>query len=353
MPHGARRVLGLAVTAAVAVSIVAGGLTSAAAEPSRCADIKGLKGHALSSCLHSLRHQARVAGREAAEANETYLQAKQQSDEARDEAEQLDTAATHAAVVAATSRARAAVVAAHLARTGGSVGQTTEVLLSGDGASEVLYHLSRMTELTEDTSTLAADAAADQRSADDLSQQAALAADRMAVQQQEAADAYAEARTTSNHARMLVAKAEEQQNPGSNAAYIQAYRDLPADASVVDTVLAYARAQIGKPYVFGAAGPGSFDCSGLTMSAFAATGRDIGGHGVNVQYRLAASQGLLVPFDAAQPGDLLFYGSGDFSHVAIYSGDGNMIEAPMPGRDVRETAIRPADLAPVVARFTG
>jgi peptidoglycan DL-endopeptidase CwlO len=122
---------------------------------------------------------------------------------------------------------------------------------------------------------------------------------------------------------------------------------------VAEKVLAFARAQIVKPYVFGAAGPGAYDCSGLTMAAFAATGRQIGGHGVNVQYRLAQSKGLLVPYSAAKPGDLLFYGSGDYYHVAIYSGGGNMIEAPMPGRSVREVPVRTDDLAPLVGRFTG
>jgi len=353
VPTGARRVAGLVLTAVVAASITATGLTSAAAAPSECTDISALKGASLKSCLHSLREQAKAAGSQAAEANEAYLEVKHQTEEAEAEAEQLDTAATHAAVVAAASRSRAAVVAAHLARTGGSVGQTTEVLLSGDGASEVLYHLSRMSELTEDTSTLATDAANDQRSADDLSQQAAIAADRLAVQQRRAKEAYAEAKHTSDDARLLVAKAEEKADPGSNAGFVQAYKDLPLDASVVDTVLAYARAQIGKPYIFGAEGPGGYDCSGLTMMAFKAAGRAIGGHGVNVQYRLAASKGLLVPRSAAEPGDLLFWGSGDFSHVAIYSGGGNMIEAPMPGRVVREVPIRADGLAPVVARFTG
>ena len=227
------------------------------------------------------------------------------------------------------------------------------MLLSGDGASEVLYHLSRMTELTEDSSILATDAADDERTATDLSDQAALAADRLALQQSQAKEAYEKAKQASKHARLLVAKAEERQSPGSNAANIQSYKDLPSDASVSAKILAFARAQIGEPYVFGAAGPGSWDCSGLTMGAFAAAGRDIGGHGVNVQFQKARAQGLLVPYSSAQPGDLLFYGSGDYFHVAIYSGGGNMIEAPMPGRNVREIAIRPSELAPVVARFTG
>ncbi|WP_375406127.1 C40 family peptidase [uncultured Amnibacterium sp.] len=352
MPIHARNIAGLTITAAVAGIIAASGLTTASAASATCKDISALSGKALTSCIHTLRLQARAAGKTAEQADEAYLAAKHRTAAAQTQATALGTAADQAALVAERSRARAAAVAAQLARTGGSLGQTTEVLLSGNGATEVLYHLSRMTELTSDTSELASDAKRDQAQADDLQQQASLAVQRVASEEEEAKELYRAAEKASDAARLLVAQAEEKRSPGSNAVNVQAYADLPSDASVAATVVAFARAQIGEPYVFGAAGPGSWDCSGLTMSAFASTGRDIGGHGVNVQYELARSTGLLVPYSEAQPGDLLFYGSGDFYHVAVYSGDGTMIEAPYPGRSVREVPIRTADLAPVVARFT-
>jgi peptidoglycan DL-endopeptidase CwlO len=353
VPNGARRVAALAITAVVAGTVAAAGLTSAAAEPSRCAHVDDLKGEQLSSCIRSFRLEAEEAGRTAAKANEAYLEAKRASDDAIDAAAELDDAAVQAAAVAAETHARAAVVAAQLSRTGGSVGPTTDVLLSGGDVSEKLYHLSRMSELTEDSVDIADEAEQDQRTADDLSDEAALAADRVVTQEQQAKAAWDDAKKAADKARLLVAKAEEQRSPGSNAAYVKAYVDLPSDASVAATVVAFARAQIGDPYVLGAAGPTTFDCSGLTMTAFAAAGRDIGGHGVNVQYAKAEAAGLLVPYGAAQPGDLLFYGSGDHYHVAIYSGGGNMIEAPMPGRSVREVPVRTDDLAPLVGRFTG
>lgn len=354
MPIGARRVSGLVITAVIAGTITASGLTAAVAAP-ECRDSAGLKGKALTSCLSSLRQQAESAGRTAALADEAYLQIKARAEDAQEQAEELDSAADRAALEAARSRARAGAVAAQLARTGGPAGQTTSVLLSGDGATQVLYHLSRMSELTEGTSTLAADAAGDQRTATDLSDQAALAVDRLTLQRARAKDAYETAKKASQRARLLVAKAEERQSPGSNAANIQSYKDLPSDASVSAKVLAFARAQIGEPYVFGAAGPGSWDCSGLTMGAFASTGRDIGGHGATVQYTTARSRGLLVPYGQAQPGDLLFYtaGGGDMYHVAIYSGSGMMVEAARPGTRIREVAVRTGELFPMVARFTG
>ena len=353
MPFRARNFAGFAITATIAGAVATAGLTTASAASLSCTDIDGLSGKTLTSCIHSLRLQADTAGRSAAKADEAYLEAKQRTATAQKTYTALSTAADRAETVAKASRSRAAAVAAQLARTGGSVGQTTEVLLSGDGASSVLYHLSRMSEMTTDTSRLATIAKQDQAQADDLRQQAKDAADRLTGEESQSKSLYDAAKKSASAATLLVAKAEEKQSPGSNAVYASAYADLPSDASVAAKVVAFARAQIGDPYVFGAAGPGSWDCSGLTMGAYAATGRDIGGHGVNVQYQLARSKGLLVPYKDAEPGDLLFYGSGDYYHVALYSGGGNMIEAPMPGKDVREVPVRTADLAPVVARFSG
>lgn len=353
MPFRARNIAGLAITATIAGAIATAGLSTASAASFSCTDVSALSGKRLATCLTTFRQQADTAGKAAARADEAYLKAKQQTAAAQKAATALDSAANDATLVALRSRARAAAVAAQLARTGGTVGQTTQVLLSGDGASEVLYHLSRMSEMTADTSQLATVAKQDQQQATDLSRQAKLAADRLAGEEQHAKALYDAAKQSASAAALLVAKAEEKQSPGSNAAYVTAYADLPSDASVAAKVVAFARAQIGDPYVFGAAGPHSWDCSGLTMGAYASTGRNIGGHGVNVQYQLARSEGLLVPYADAKPGDLLFYGSGDFYHVAVYSGGGNMIEAPYPGRDVREVPVRTADLAPVVARFSG
>ncbi|MFJ6895161.1 NlpC/P60 family protein [Streptomyces hokutonensis] len=92
--------------------------------------------------------------------------------------------------------------------------------------------------------------------------------------------------------------------------------------------IAYATRQIGKPYVWGAEGPNSFDCSGLTSQAWLAAGVTIP--------RTAEEQWAhltRVPVDDMRPGDLIIYFS-DASHVAIYIGNGNIISAPRPGRYV-------------------
>jgi cell wall-associated NlpC family hydrolase len=101
-----------------------------------------------------------------------------------------------------------------------------------------------------------------------------------------------------------------------------------AGTSVSAKAVAYARAQLGKPYVYGATGPSSYDCSGLTMSAWRAAGVSI------PRTSQAQWSGLArVPASAVQPGDLVIYnGAG---HVAIYIGGGQIIEAPRPGKAVQ------------------
>ena len=111
--------------------------------------------------------------------------------------------------------------------------------------------------------------------------------------------------------------------------------------------LAAARSRLGMPYVWGAAGPDAFDCSGLVQWSLARAGV--------VMPRVAADQartGPLVPLSQLRPGDLLFYHTdptapGYISHVAIYLGNDLMIQAPEPGMTVQ---IVPADFG---AGFAG
>jgi cell wall-associated NlpC family hydrolase len=90
----------------------------------------------------------------------------------------------------------------------------------------------------------------------------------------------------------------------------------------------YATAQIGKPYVWGAEGPDSFDCSGLTSQAWADAGVAIP-RTSQEQWR----QLKRVAVTDMRPGDLIIYFD-DASHVAMYVGDGTMVHAPRPGRTV-------------------
>ncbi|MFD3455781.1 NlpC/P60 family protein [Streptomyces sp. NPDC058691] len=100
-------------------------------------------------------------------------------------------------------------------------------------------------------------------------------------------------------------------------------------AAKAEKAIAFARAQIGKPYVYGATGPNSFDCSGLTQGAWAAAGVSIP--------RTTYDQvdfGSRVTADQLQPGDLVFFYS-DVTHVGLYIGGGQMIHAPHTGTVVK------------------
>ncbi|MFC9890600.1 C40 family peptidase [Streptomyces pilosus] len=100
-----------------------------------------------------------------------------------------------------------------------------------------------------------------------------------------------------------------------------------------EKAIAFARAQIGKPYVWGATGPGSYDCSGLTQAAWKAAGVAL----PRTTYD-QVNAGTTVPVSQAQPGDLVFFYD-DVTHVGIYIGNGMMIHAPKPGTYVREESI--------------
>ncbi|MFE2299441.1 NlpC/P60 family protein [Streptomyces sp. NPDC059445] len=88
----------------------------------------------------------------------------------------------------------------------------------------------------------------------------------------------------------------------------------------------FATRQLGKPYVWGAEGPDSYDCSGLTSQAWLYAGHPIPRTSEEQWRRLKR-----VPVEDMRPGDLIIYFA-DASHVALYIGDGKIIQAPRPGR---------------------
>ena len=114
--------------------------------------------------------------------------------------------------------------------------------------------------------------------------------------------------------------------------------DPPAPASGVARAIAFARQQIGDPYVWGAAGPSAWDCSGLTMGAWRAGGIYLPHYSV-AQY----SQSTPISRGSLRPGDLVFWGSSSspssIYHVALYVGNGMIIQAPRTGRDVEEVSM--------------
>ncbi|MGW0953858.1 NlpC/P60 family protein [Streptomyces sp. NPDC002545] len=97
--------------------------------------------------------------------------------------------------------------------------------------------------------------------------------------------------------------------------------------------LAFARAQIGKPCVWGATGPGSYDCSSLTQAAWRAAGVAL----PRTTHEQVGS-GAAIQLAELEPGDLIFF-YGEVSHVGLYAGNGTMVHAPSPGASIREESI--------------
>ncbi len=112
----------------------------------------------------------------------------------------------------------------------------------------------------------------------------------------------------------------------------------PPPSAGAETAIAEARRQIGKPYQWGGSGPETFDCSGLTSWAWRAGGKSLP-HSSRAQWTATSR----VSIDAIEPGDLLFYGE-PIHHVGLYIGDGQMIEAPETGKNVRYGSIFRRDL---------
>jgi cell wall-associated NlpC family hydrolase len=130
---------------------------------------------------------------------------------------------------------------------------------------------------------------------------------------------------------------------GAFLAVLSHHAAAPAAAgSVAAEAIAYARAQLGKPYLWGGTGPGAFDCSGLTLMAYAHAGVAIAR---TSQAQWATERHVTRP----QPGDLVFFAGADGTmtspgHVGIVTGHGGMIEAYGTGVPVRYASYDRPDL---------
>jgi cell wall-associated NlpC family hydrolase len=108
----------------------------------------------------------------------------------------------------------------------------------------------------------------------------------------------------------------------------------PKPTKAAEVAIAFAYDQLGEPYVWGAAGPDSWDCSGLTMGAWAAAGVQLSHYSVSQYYETDP-----ISYSKIRPGDLIFWATDPndpttIFHVALYIGDGQMIQAPRTGRNV-------------------
>jgi cell wall-associated NlpC family hydrolase len=287
------------------------------------------------------------------------------------------------------AKARLAQIASQMYRNG-SAGTGVSLFLNAGQADNLLYQLGARDRLATQNDTTYRKAVEKQRYAQSVTDQLNVAKIELAEKAKEAKEAYDSATSAASALAAKIAEnkaaqttfynqlaslqrtsadlerrraeglaAEARQNSGNSGSVLTApalYTVQDADPVVVEKVLKFARAQIGETYIFGAAGMSRWDCSGLTMTTYQkAAGIYISWHSVVAQFRLAAQRKQLVPMRDRQPGDLIFYTrsgafDGDKYHIAIYSGNNKMIEAPRPGALVREVPMRWGELFPYAAR---
>lgn len=169
-------------------------------------------------------------------------------------------------------------------------------------------------------------------------QQAQAAAVQQAAQQAQATGSTSTnnaSSSSSSSSQASSSNSTSSNTSSSNAGVSNAVRPstpAPAPSGNGSAIVAEAYKHIGKPYVWGAKGPDTFDCSGFTRYVYLqVTGRDIGGWTVPQE-----GAGTVIPVSQAQPGDLYFWGSrGSSYHVAIALGGGSYIHAPQPGESVK------------------
>ncbi|WKV72287.1 NlpC/P60 family protein [Streptomyces sp. PCS3-D2] len=282
---------------------------------------------------------------EAEAANERYNGAKEQADEAEKALTDLRDEAARKADQLNTARGALGTLAASQYRSG-SLGTAVRLALADDPQE----YLAQASFISRAGDRNAAGIAAVRRKLDEVSQLREQASGRLSdlrSRQDELAAHKAEAEQKLAAARRLLARltaeeraAYEAPAPGTAAAPsgpATAAPPPPADGSRAARAVSFARSAIGKPYVWGATGPGSFDCSGLTQAAWRSAGVSL----PRTTYT-QINAGRRVSRDQLAPGDLVFFYSG-ITHVGLYVGNGQMIHAPRPGSTVR---LAPIDSMP-------
>lgn len=257
-------------------------------------------------------------------------------------------AATDAAKAkAALAAARAALASSLAAQYKGASFSRTAALMDSDSGQTYLDKMQSLTFLADHQRDVAqtaaqADAAAKRSEAKAASAVAAAQKVKAALEAQRSTLEAEIAKQKQLLATLTAAerkKLQEQATPPPaqiatvTAAATSAPKVSGSESAAAKTAVQAALSQLGKPYQWGAAGPDSYDCSGLTMWAWAHAG-------VSLPHQSAEQQGFGTPVsqDQLQPGDLVFFGSPAY-HVGIYLGNGMMVHAPTTGDVVKISSL--------------
>ncbi|MFC3500964.1 NlpC/P60 family protein [Micromonospora krabiensis] len=226
---------------------------------------------------------------------------------------------------AAQSRADVAELASTAYKTGGL--RTADALLRPGGSAAVLDRLGTIDQLTRQRQEQIEGFTTSQRQLIDEKSRLNRVLARQAAQARELDNA--KVRIERDLARLYelrrqaYGRATEAPAPRPAAARDEA----PAISGQAGVAVRYAYGAVGKPYVWAGEGPHGYDCSGLTLAAWRAAGKSLP-HNARMQWAAVAHIGR----GELRPGDLVFYSG--LGHVALYIGDGQVIDAPSAGRNV-------------------
>jgi len=339
--------------------------------------------------LNTLEAEARELEAIALEKSEQYIRALKRADDMREKVKSLQDQAKASANKAETARVQLGQLVAQMFRDRSANDITLELFFNPDSAEDLLFEMSMQEIVAQRTESIYQSALDQQAQAQALELELEEAKKQLEVveaeakklfdEAQAAADAViAKVRSTERERATMMSQlaslqdnaedlerqrregleAERRQNAIKTAPTApELYTVGPPNKELVERAIDFAKEQLGERYVLGGAGPNVWDCSGITMKSYAAAGVYIGWHSATAQYNVMAAQKKLVPFQDAQRGDLIWWSqeeafSGDKYHVAIYLGDGMMLESPNPARTVRIVPVRYGELWPYAGRPT-
>ncbi|MDT7845928.1 C40 family peptidase [Streptomyces justiciae] len=341
MGAGKRGLLTAAVTVVCAVTVLAApGTAFAAPTPTPTPTPSASPSAAPDKDLEAVREKLDDLYHDAAVATDQYNAAEEAADEQSAAIVALAKKIVKGQERLADLKKRAGAAAAAQYRSGG-LPDEAQLMLSDDpedflnGAGRVLQGqratkglLEEMTRTQEDLEQYADDASAQWEKLE--ANRKAKAAAKKKVKKQIAAAEELESKLEKKEKERL-ARLEQQAAYKAQSTWL--------DSGILDEIngkasaqgkkaVEYATSQIGKPYEWGAEGPGSYDCSGLTSQAWASAGQPIPRTSQEQWKQLKK-----IDIKDMRPGDLIIYNS-DASHVAMYIGDGAIVHAPRPGRTV-------------------